>query len=279
MGSSAPSPPAPPAAPALEALLRRDRALIVAGLCVLVTLAWAHIVAGAGMGMDAWQMTSLALFPHAAPGMAAAPWSPATFALGVAMWWTMMIAMMTPSAAPTLLLFARVHRHAQHAGRLASPAPTAAFAVGYLAVWQGFSLAATALQYALEAGGLLAMMGMGSRSRWLSAGVLVAAGLYQFSPLKDACLSSCRSPSAFLSRWWRPGVSGAVKLGLRHGAVCLGCCWILMALLFVGGVMNLAWIAGLTVLVMAEKWLAPGRAIARTVGALLVLWGLATLVV
>lgn len=276
MGSSAPE---PDAAPALEVLLRRDRLLIGAGLCVLVALAWLHTVAGAGMGMDAWQMTALVLFPHADPGMAAAPWSPMLFLVVAAMWWTMMIAMMTPSAAPTILLFARVHRHAQRSGQLATPAPTAAFAAGYLMVWLGFSLAATGLQYALEAGGLLAMMGMGSRSRWLSAGVLMAAGLYQFSPLKDACLSACRSPADFLSRWWRPGAAGAFALGLRHGAVCLGCCWILMALLFVGGVMNLAWIAGLTVLVMAEKWLAPGRAVARVVGALLVLWGLATLTV
>ncbi len=120
-------------------------------------------------------------------------------------------------------------------------------------------------------------MGMGSQSRWLSAGVLIAAGLYQFSSLKDACLAQCRAPFAFLTRYWQPGTMGAFRLGLRHGMVCLGCCWILMALLFVGGVMNLAWIAGLMVLVMAEKWLAPGRAVARTVGALLIVWGLATL--
>lgn len=277
MGSSAPERTSPPAAPALEALLRRDRRLTAAGLSVLVALAWIHTVAGAGMGMDAWQMTSLVLFPHAAPAMAAAPWSPALFGLVAAMWWTMMIAMMTPSAAPTILLYARVHRHAQRAGQWASPAPTAAFAAGYLAAWLGFSLAATVLQYALEASGLLAMMGMGSRSRWLSAAVLVAAGLYQFSPLKDACLSSCRSPSAFLSRYWRPGAAGAFALGLRHGAYCLGCCWILMLLLFVGGVMNLVWIAGLAVLVMAEKWLPRGRAIAHAAGVLLVGWGLATL--
>lgn len=275
MGSSAPD---RPRAPAIEELLRRDRWLTSAGLLALVVLAWAHTLAGAGMGMDAWQMTSLLLFPHAA-GMEMAPtaWTPAYFMLVIAMWWTMMVAMMTPSAAPTILLFAHVHRHAQLRGAFVAIAPTASFVAGYLVVWLFFSLLATGLQFALESAGLESAMGMGSQSRWLSATVLVAAGLYQFSPLKDACLSLCRAPFAFLTRYWQPGASGAFRLGLRHGAWCLGCCWVLMILLFVGGVMNLAWIAGLTVLVMAEKWLAPGRAVARTVGALLIAWGLATL--
>lgn len=270
--------PEPPRAPAIEQLLRRDRWLTSAGLFALVVLAWAHTTAGAGMGMDAWQMTSLVLFPHAA-GMDMAPtvWTPAYFVLVIAMWWTMMVAMMTPSAAPTILLFAHVHRHAQRRGAFVTLAPTAPFVAGYLAVWLFFSLLATGLQFALESAGLESAMGMGSQSRWLSATVLVAAGLYQFSPLKDACLSQCRSPFAFLTRYWQPGSMGAFRLGLRHGAYCLGCCWVLMILLFVGGVMNLAWIAGLTVLVMAEKWLAPGRAVARAVGVLLIVWGLATL--
>ena len=275
MGSSAPD---RPPEPVIEQLLRRDRWVTTAGLVALAVLAWVHTVNGAGLGMGAWQMTSLVLFPHAAGmDMAPTPWTPGYFVLVATMWWTMMVAMMTPAAAPTVLLFAHVHRHAQVRGRFATLAPTAPFAAGYLVIWGVFSLAATALQYALELAGLESAMGMGSQSRWLSALVLVSAGLYQFSPLKDTCLAQCRAPFEFLTRHWQPGATGAFRLGLRHGAYCLGCCWVLMALLFVGGVMNLAWIAALTVLVMAEKWLAPGRIVARTVGALLILWGLATL--
>jgi predicted metal-binding membrane protein len=120
---------------------------------------------------------------------------------------------------------------------------------------------------------------MGSRSRWLSAGVLAAAGLYQLSPLQGVCLSHCRSPAAFLSRYWRPGPLGAVRLGVLHGTYCLGCCWLLMALLFVGGVMNLAWIAALTLLVLAEKLLPGGPWVARAAGVALLAWGAATLLV
>ena len=119
---------------------------------------------------------------------------------------------------------------------------------------------------------------MGSASRGLSAAVLLAAGLYQLSPLKSLCLSQCRAPAGFLSRHWRPGPAGALRLGLLHGAFCVGCCWVLMALLFVVGVMNLAWIAALALLVMAEKLLPGGPWVARGAGALLIAWGLATLV-
>lgn len=278
MGSSGPDATPAPKAALPESLVRHERAVTVGALSVLVVLAWIHTVAGAGLGMDAWAMTSVVLFPHAeGSGPAAGSWSAGDLLLVALMWWAMMVAMMTPAAAPAFLLYARVHRQAQAAGRLPGPAPTLAFAGGYLAAWLGFSLVATGVQYALESGGLLSAMGMGSRSRWLSAAVLLAAGLYQFSPLKGACLSACRSPAAFLGRYWRPGAGGAFSLGLRHGAYCVGCCWVLMALLFVGGVMNLAWIAVLTALVLAEKWLGPGRALARGAGVVLLAWGLATL--
>ena len=122
-------------------------------------------------------------------------------------------------------------------------------------------------------------MEMGSQSRWLSATILIAAGLYQLSPLKHACLAHCRAPASFLSRHWRPHASGAVRLGAMHGAFCVGCCWMLMALLFVGGVMNLVWIAALAFLVLIEKLLPPGQWIGRVAGAALILWGVATLLV
>jgi predicted metal-binding membrane protein len=281
-------------APALERLLRRDRVVTAAGLAVLCALAWVYVLTGAGLGRSARDATTLTLFPHKAaeamaamPGMAragmetpTAAWSPRDWALTVAMWSTMMVAMMAPSAAPTILLHARVHRHALAQGPAAGGlAPTAAFAAGYLLIWLGFSVAATAAYWGLERTALVSAAMMGSQSKWLSGGVLAAAGLYQLSPLKNVCLSHCRSPAAFLSRHWRPGVSGAVRLGALHGAFCVGCCWTLMALLFVGGVMNLSWIAALTVLVMAEKLVPGGRWVARVTGVAMLAWGAATILV
>ncbi|MDP3855823.1 DUF2182 domain-containing protein [Phenylobacterium sp.] len=285
-----------PDAPSFERLLKRDRAITIAGLLTLCALAWLHVLTGAGLGMSAREMTTLSLFPHQAaavqasvqsmPGMDMAPaaatsaWSPETSALMVAMWWVMMVAMMSPSAAPTILLYARVHRHAIAQGQVEKRlAPTGAFAAGYLLAWLGFSIAATALHWALERAGLVSEMLMGSQSRWLSGGVLIAAGLYQLSPLKQTCLAHCRAPAVFLSTHWRPHASGALRLGVTHGAYCVGCCWMLMALLFVGGVMNLAWIAALAVLVLAEKLFPAGRWIGIACGAALVGWGVATLLV
>lgn len=279
----------------LERLLRRDRAITAAGLAVLCALAWVYVATGAGLGHSALDMTTLSLFPHKAaapmggmsmPGMEmsgmvmpAADWSLGRWALTVAMWWTMMVAMMAPSATPTVLLYARVHRHASSQGRPEGLAPTPAFLAGYLLAWLGFSLAAAALQWALERTGLVSASTLGSLSRWLSAAVLIGAGLYQLSPLQKVCLDHCRSPAAFLARHWRPRAAGAVRLGVLHGAFCVGCCWMLMALLFVGGIMNLAWIGALTVLVMAEKVLPGGRWMAGAGAVVLLVWGLATLTV
>ena len=280
-------------ASALERLLKRDRTMALAGLAALCALAWLYILTGAGLGMSAWEMTTLSLFPHREapdmtpdmPGMdvgdapmAPAPWAFATWALMIAMWWIMMIAMMAPSATPTILLYARANRHALAQGR-DKFAPTGAFAADYLLAWLGFSAAAAALHWALERAGLVSAMRMGSQSRWLSSAVLIAAGLYQLSPLKHACLSHCRAPASFLARHWRPHVSGALRLGSLHGGFCVGCCWMLMALLFVGGVMNLTWIAALAVLVLVEKALPAGRWVGRAAGAALISWGIATLLV
>ena len=277
-----------PQAPAFERLLKRDRAITVAGLLVLCALAWLYILTGAGLGKSAWEMTSLSLFPYRAAmtsggamgamGLVAAPVprGPDVWLLTIAMWWVMMMAMMAPSAAPAILLYARVHRHAQ--GQTPDRvAPTGAFAAGYLMAWLGFSLAAGALDWALAQGGLDSAMG--SRSRWLSGGVLIAAGVYQFSPLKGMCLAQCRAPALFLTRHWRPGASGALRLGMLHGVHCVGCCWMLMALLFVGGVMNLAWIALLALLVLAERAAPAGQWIGRASGGVLIAWGAATFMV
>jgi predicted metal-binding membrane protein len=278
-------------APALEQLLRRERIVTLAGLVILCVMAWLYIVEGAGLGMSAREMTTLAFFPHqqaedamqGMPGMQVdtgrSTWGFTTWALMIGMWWIMMIAMMTPSAAPTILLYARVHRAALAKGQLrGEAAPIGAFAAGYLSVWLGFAVAAAALHYALERAGLVSTMMMGSRSRWLSGAVLIAAGLYQLSPLKNVCLTQCRAPASFLARHWRPHTSGALSLGARHGAYCVGCCWMLMALLFVGGVMNLIWIAALTTMVLIEKVLPRGEWIGRAAGIALAGWGVATLV-
>jgi predicted metal-binding membrane protein len=277
-------------APLTERLARRDRAITAAGLAALILLAWGYLLNGAGLGMNAAEMTQFALFPHrpelgtmAGMDMAGAQppparWDLARAALIAIMWWIMMIAMMAPGAVPAILLYARVHRHALAQGsdqhRLA---PSWAFAVGYLLVWLAFALVAAALHGLLEQTGILSAMTMGSRSRWLSGAVLIGAGLYQLSPLKHRCLAQCRAPADFLTRQWRPHLAGALRLGALHGAYCVGCCWLLMLLLFVGGVMNLVWIAALTLLVAIEKIFPAGGWIGRGAGLVLMLWGLATL--
>src|SRR5215510_5634132 len=183
----------------------------------------------------------------------------------------MMIAMMLPSAAPAILLFASVHRHAYAQGRVREErAPTGAFAAGYLAAWLGFSVLATVMHWSLERSGLVSAMMMGSQSRWLSAGVLIAAGVYELSSLKHFCLAHCRAPAAFLSRHWRPHAFGALRLGAIHGVYCVVCFWMLMALLFIGGVMNLIWIAALAVLVLLERALPAGQWLSRGAGILLI---------
>jgi predicted metal-binding membrane protein len=187
--------------------------------------------------------------------------------------------MMTPSAAPTILLYARVHRHTLAQGQVQDNlAPTGAFAAGYLLVWLGFAVAAAALHWVLERAGLVSAMIMGAQNRWLSGAVLIAAGLYQLSPLKNICLAHCRTPASFLSRHWRPHALGALQLGAIHGAYCVGCCWMLMALLFVGGIMNLAWITALAILVLIEKALPWGQWVGRGAGVGMIGWGVAALV-
>ncbi|MEO6065092.1 MAG: DUF2182 domain-containing protein [Lysobacterales bacterium] len=280
-----------PLAPPLERLLQRDTAITIGCLFVLWLLTWAYVVEGAGLGMSAWDTTTLGLWPQQevaipmAPmsGMDAMPsmattWSVGVWALVIGMWWTMMIAMMVPSAAPAILLYARVHRHHHAQGNAqAAHAPIAAFVGGYLLVWLAFSIAATALQHALQNAGFISAMSMGSKVRWVSGATLVVTGVYQLSPLKNACLSHCRAPAQFLSRHWRPGAAGALHLGVVHGAYCVGCCWLLMALLFVGGAMNLVWIAALSLLVLAEKVVPAGAWVGRIAGVALIAWGAAIL--
>lgn len=249
----------------LESALRRERLLVTAGLLLVVALSWAYLLSGAGMMEEMGDM----LMP-----MSSGPWTPGHALIVLVMWAVMMAAMMLPSAAPMILLHATLARRRSERGE---PAVTSgAVAAGYLAVWAAFSGAATLLQYGLEQAALLSPM-MQTTSRVLAGGVLVAAGLYQWTPLKQACLRHCRSPLDFVMTYWRPGARGAFAMGLRHGAVCVGCCWLLMLLLFVGGVMSLAWIAGIALFVLVEKLSPAGHWLGRAAGVLLVAWGGAVL--
>jgi predicted metal-binding membrane protein len=173
---------------------------------------------------------------------------------------------MTPSATPMILLYARVGRQAAQQGK--PLAASAYFVVGYLVAWIGFALPASLAQWALERSALLSPM-MEGASDVFGGAVLIGAGLYQWTPLKDACLRQCQAPWLFIQRHggFRRDALGALALGLRHGGYCIGCCWALMALLFVGGVMNVLWIAAIAILVLVEKIVPAGRLISRTAGA------------
>jgi len=251
---------APAATPSpLEQLLLRDRLAVLAGLGGAVALSWLYLVPasrdmyGAMDGLSAWMMESR--------------WDAGYLLLIFGMWAVMMVGMMLPSAAPAILLYARVMRNS--AGVAAPLARTYAFAGGYLLAWTGFSLVATLLQWALAELALLSPM-MESASPALGAALLIVAGLYQWTPLKESCLTNCRSPAQFLTQHARPGVGGALRLGLHHGLYCVGCCWALMLLLFAGGVMSLAWIGAITIFVLLEKLAPFGAQGGRLSGGLLV---------
>jgi predicted metal-binding membrane protein len=251
-------------ATALERVLRRDRVILVAALAMVVAIAWVWVVVGAGTGMSTIGMTRRSGMPQGTSMiMEPAVWNLGYAGLMFAMWWVMMVAMMLPSATPMLLLFARVNR--QQRARERPYVPTGVFAAGYLLAWGGFSVLATALQWALEQAGLLSPM-MVTTSYWLGGGILLAAGLWQLTPIKGVCLRHCRSPLGFLMQGWRPAGVGALRMGLEHGTFCLGCCWFLMGLLFFGGIMNLFWIAGLAGFVLLEKTIPLGPWFGRAAG-------------
>ena len=203
-------------------------------------------------------------------------WSQPYALLILVMWWVMMVAMMLPTAAPTVLLVATLAWERQDNSNLV-PTTAMLFALGYLLVWCGFSLAATLLQWSLDNAGLLSER-IAFGDAILASTVLIAAGVYQWTPLKDACLRHCRSPSEFLFRHLRLGLLGAVGTGVRHGLFCLGCCWMLMALLCVGGLMSLSWVGAITLFVLLEKTIPWGDWISRIGGALLVVWGVGNLI-
>jgi predicted metal-binding membrane protein len=245
----------------VEAALARPRASLVFVLIVVPLACWVWVVAmardmyGPMSGASAWMMT--------------VTWDAPRIVLLWAMWAAMMAGMMLPSVTPLLMLYARAMRNR------ALPHPSVriyAMALGYVAVWAAFSIGATALQLSLASAGILTMMMEPSDTRWAAA-LLIAAGLYQLTPLKNACLDACRSPITLLTTGWREGISGAFRMGLSHGGYCLGCCWVLMLLLFAGGVMNLTVILALTAWVAIEKLAPFGRQSARVGAALLLALG------
>jgi predicted metal-binding membrane protein len=231
---------------------RRDKALLIGALAAVVTLAWAYLV----LTVAHMEMPSA----HAAMAMVAVPWTASHFLLTLLMWAVMMVAMMLPSATPMVLTYAAVLRRIGPQQKAWGQA--ALFVAGYVLVWSVFSFGATTLQWGLERAALLSPM-MVTSSPWLGGLLLILAGAYQWAPLKQLCLRFCRSPLSFIAQHWREGQVGALLMGISHGCYCVGCCWPLMLLLFVAGVMNLLWVAAIAVFVLLEKLLAPGTTAGR----------------
>lgn len=296
-----------PAGTALESLLRRDRAIVAASIAALAAIAWIYTLwlaatmdmdgmsmsgSGMGVGMGAGMGAGMEMNPamkmdgtvmghggdavDAILGVSPRPWSSIEAGVTLTMWTVMMVGMMLPSATPMLLLYARVGRQSRKEGK--PFAATGFFAGGYLLAWAGFAIVATLGQWLLE--GTLLTPALASASRIFSGVVLVIAGVYQWTPLKDACLSQCQTPIVFLHRngGFRRDPRGAIGLGFRHGLYCVGCCWALMTLLFVGGIMNVLWIAAIAIFVLAEKVFFPGRTLSRLAGTVLLALGLWQLV-
>jgi predicted metal-binding membrane protein len=266
-----------PSEAGLETLLRRDRLIVITALSALALLAWAYVIHLAaqmemgGMDMTGYRMATTGSEMVMLP--ASQPWTATEFIYTLVMWVIMMIGMMIPSAAPIILLYARVGRHAIARGK--PFASTGWFLSGYLIAWTGFSVAATTAQWILERARLLTPA-MAGASATMGSVVLITAGVYQWTRLKESCLTQCRSPIEFVQRngGFRQDSFGSLRLGMAHGIYCVGCCWALMALLFVGGIMNVLWIAAIAILVLAEKVLPGYRMLPRLAGSVLIVAGL-----
>lgn len=246
----------------VEAALRRDRIIVLAGLAGIAALAWAYTV------HEAWEMNNMDI--ATCMGLSARSWGMTDLSLLFLMWTVMMAAMMIPSVSQVVLLYANAVRRRRSEGgtvKLAS-----AFVLGYLTSWTGFSLLAALAQWGLHEAALISQM-MVSTSPLLGGAILIAAGVFQWTPLKHACLRHCRSPLGFLMTEWREGTGGAFVMGLRHGTYCVGCCWLLMAVLFVTGVMNILWVALIAAFVLIEKLAPSGEWVGRAAGILLAVYG------
>jgi predicted metal-binding membrane protein len=246
-----------------ENVLRRDRIIVLSGLAAITALSWVYVLSVASDMRNMEMGAEMAM-----PRMQA--WGGADFALTFGMWAVMMVAMMTPSAAPMILMFAGVNRRRRE--QQVSYVPTSVFLLGYLVVWAGFSVLATTAQWGLHDVSLLSPM-VASTSPVFGGVLLLAAGIYQWTPLKHVCLSKCRSPLGFVLNEWREGRRGALLMGLKHGGYCTGCCWSLMALLLVAGVMNLLWVAAIAGFILLEKVAPAGDRLSRIAGVLFIGWG------
>ena len=242
----------------------RDRLLICGALAGVVALAWAYLIVLASNMADMPMMD-----PAGATGLHR--WGVLDFALMFAMWAVMMVGMMVPTAMRAVMIYAGIAERADSQGT--AVAPTYWFVGGYVIVWTVFSLAAAFVQAGLDRLGMLSPM-MVNLSAGLGAGLLIAAGVYQLTPWKDTCLKHCQSPAVYIATHFGPGITNALRLGVKHGGYCLGCCWALMGLLFLGGVMNLLWIAAITCFVLLEKLLPPALRVARVGGVLMIAGGI-----
>jgi predicted metal-binding membrane protein len=242
--------------------LLRDRVVIWLGLAAVTALSWLYLY------RQMVPMEEMADIPVPA---AFTPWTTADFALNIAIWWAMMPGMMLPSAAPMILTFAAINRRKRQRGQ--PFVPTVVFTSGYLIAWGLFGLFATFADWGLERAALISPTS-GRLSPIWGAIVVIAAGLFQLTPLKSVCLRHCRSPFDFVLNHWRDGPFGALRMGLEHGFYCLGCCWFLMALLFAAGIMSLLWMAAITIFVFVEKLFPAGQWIARIAGVAMLGFGI-----
>jgi predicted metal-binding membrane protein len=252
----------------VESILKRDRLILLGVLIAVTILAWGYMVYEARV-MYHTGVCCCAGMKMSGPDTA--PWSTSTLLPLFLMWSEMMAAMMIPSAAPTLLMFAMVNRKRREQDR--PFVPTAVFLSGYLVSWTAFSALAALAQWVLHAKALLSPM-MVSASPIVGGVLLIGAGVFQWMPLKQSCLTQCQSPLTFLMTDWREGFGGAFQMGLKHGIYCTGCCGFLMAILFVAGVMNIWWIAAITAFVLIEKIMSRGLVVGRLAGVLLAAWGI-----
>jgi predicted metal-binding membrane protein len=261
----------------LETILKRERLIVGGCLAVLVLAAWWYLfhtrasmsdMDMPGMDMRGMNMPGMDMSGMNMPG--ADQWSPTGILLLFVMWAVMMVAMMVPSAAPMVLAFLTVNQRRQSAGR--QFVPVGIFLAGYLTIWTAYSAVATLAQWGLHKATLLSPA-MAATRPILNGSLLIAAGIFQWTPLKHLSLQGCRSPLSFLMSEWRDGRAGAFIMGLRHGSYCVGCCWVLMALLFVAGVMNLLWVAVIALFVLAEKSLPRGELIGHVAGVALMAAG------
>jgi predicted metal-binding membrane protein len=251
----------------VELLLRRDRLIVAASLAAITLIAWIYVTREARAMADSGVCRCLGMNMS---GPDTRAWAPLQLVPLFLMWAEMMVAMMIPSAAPMILMFAALNRKRRELER--PFVPTGIFLLGYLTVWTGFSALAAIAQWILHGAALLSPLMVGT-SPVFGGILLMAAGIFQWTPLKHVCLRHCRSPLDFFTSDWREGRCGAWIMGIRHGAYCAGCCWILMALLFVAGVMNLWWIALISIFVLLEKIVPRGFFWGQIFGALLVVWG------